>query len=44
MLSTTMDTKRQIIDIQHPMYDTMVNASASVDYDEKCMHILTIQL
>ena len=32
MLSTTMDTKRQIIDIQHPMYDTMVNASASVDY------------
>ena len=40
MLSTTMDMERQIIDIQHPKYDTMVNALASVDYDEKCIHIL----
>ena len=40
MLSTTMDMRRQIIDMLHPMYDTMVSASASVDCDEKCMHIL----
>ena len=32
MLSTTMDMRRQIIDMLHPMYDIMVSASASVDY------------
>ena len=35
MLSTTIEIKRQTIDIQHPIYDTIVNASASVDYDER---------
>ena len=44
MLSTTMDMKRQIIETQHPMYDTKVSALASVDYDEKCMHIATMLL
>ena len=38
MLSTIMDMERQIIDIQHPMYDIMVNASASIDYNERCIH------
>ena len=40
MLSTTIEIKRQTSDIQHPMYDMIVNASASVDYDEK-VHVAT---
>ena len=42
MLRTTIEIRRQIIDIQHPMYDITVRASASVGYDKKCMYILTI--
>ena len=44
MLSTTMDMRRQIIDMLHPMYDIMVSASASVDYDENVyIHYMTIR-
>ena len=43
MLSTTIDMRRQIIDMQHPMYDIMVSASASVDYNKNvCIHYATI--
>ena len=32
MLNTTIDSKRQTIDILHPMYDIKVSALASVGY------------